>query len=205
MTVKEYLAHLSNKDITNTLIYLDYWLKYLHSNNCFVVGNVGDITILENNMLKADKYDYLDSGYDSQGDIHDIQELCYVGICAFNHFKYVDYGFTREFIKNINDNLDLYINNGKIPHVMREYYIEVIERGNVIYLNDYLTKIGYFDKENDVDNGRTRGKTKVKTTPAGIAFGKHDDEGAFVNALLLPSIITLVYLILLVGYFVFFG
>lgn len=209
MTVKEYLAHLSNDEITDVLIYIDYWLKYIHSNNCYVFGNVGDMTIIDNKMLKTDKYDYLDSGIEPEGDLNDILELCCIGICAYNHFKHVDYKFTEEFINYVSNNLDLFVNNGKVPRIMREYFKEVIRRykekeKKAFYLNDYLLEIGYFDKEANDDNGRERGKTKVKTSPAGMALGRRDDEAAYVRALILPSIIVLVYLVLLVGYFIFF-
>lgn len=200
MTIKEYLSHLPTNEITNALIYIDYWLNYLHNNNCFIVGNVGDAHI-EDNFIKADKYDYLDSGYDEHGDLSDIEELCYVGICAYNHFKHHDYNFSDNFKKAIKENLNIYINTGNVPRVMKEYYIEVLQKENVIYLNEYLNRIGYFDNQEAF--GNAKGKVKTKSTLPGRALSNHD-EAAYANVLVIPSLIALVYLIIVVCYFVFF-
>ena len=86
---------------------------------------------------------------------------------------------------------------------MREYYIEVLERGNTIYLNDYLLQMGYFD-EKEENEGNSKGKAKVKATKQGMVYARKDEENAYVNALILPSIIALAYLITLVVYFIFF-
>lgn len=198
MTIKEYLSHLPKDEITNTLIYIDYWLNYIHGHNCYVFGDIGDATI-DNNFIKVDKYDYLDGGCNDEGNLEDIEELCLVGILAYNGFKHHDYKITAAYKKYVKENLDLFINTGKIPRIMQGYYKEVLGNGNIVYLNNYLTEIGYF--EDNEAYGRENSKQKVKSN---LPNGVHYDEAAYARVLLLPAILVLVYLIIVVSYFIFF-
>ena len=199
MTVKDYLSHVPNDEIMNRLRILDQSIYELHQNGYFVVCNISDIDIINNEVLLAsfkDKVDYLNSGYNSNGDKQDILELCSIGVCAFNHFD--KYYSSREFISYLIDNLEKFINNGKVPKIMQEYYLDVFGRGNISYLNDFIEK----NKDLSGGEGRNKGVVKTKSTAVGRAFATKDE--GYVKVLLLPSIIVLVYLIGLVSYFIFF-
>ena len=205
MTVKDYLSHVPNDEIVNRLRLLDQSLYELHQNGLYVVCNIADIEIINDEVTLAsfkDKVDYLNSGYNRNGDKQDILELCSIGICAFNHFD--KYYSSKEFIAYLVDNLDSFISNGKVPRVMQEYYIEIFARGNVIYLNKYMINNEYNNKELSDGEGRNNSIVKTKATAVGRAFSERNQESAYVKVLLLPSILVLVYLIVMVVYFIFF-
>ena len=200
--VIDFLGHVPNDEITERLRLIDQSLMELHQHGYYVVCNVNDIDIINDEVTLAsfnNKLDYLNSGYNPNGDKEDILELCTIGICAFNHFNFNDSYINPSFMKHLVENLDMYINNGKVPRIMREYYIDVFERGNIGYLNDYLEKLDY---ENE--SGRERGITKTKTTAVGKALSGSDKEAAYARVLVIPSILVLVYLVALVCYFIFF-
>ena len=209
MTIQEYLSHVPNDEITNRLRYIDQSLMELHQHGYYVVCNIAEIEIIDNKVTLAsfkDKVDYLDSGINPNGDKQDIIELCSIGICAYNHFD--KFYSSPKFIENLIDNLDLYIDNGKVPKQMRGYYEDVFIRGNIIYLNIYLlsTDIDYNAKQIPESNGMERGKVKVYSTDVGRALSnrENDQNAAFANVLLIPSVIVLIYLLFIVIYFVFF-
>ena len=205
MTIKDYLSHVPNDEIINRLKNIDQSLYELHQNGFYVVCNIADIDIINDEVTLAsfkDKVDYLNSGYNNNGDKQDILELCSIGICAFNHFD--KYYSSKEFIAYLIDNLDSFISNGKIPRIMQEYYIEIFARANVMYLNDYLLKNEYVNKELSDGSGKNKGIVKTKSTAVGRALAGNDKEAAYVKVLLLPSVIVLVYLLVLVMYFIFF-
>ena len=207
MTIQEYLSHVPNDEITNRLRYIDQSLMELHQHGYYVVCNIAEIEIIDNKVTLAsfkDKVDYLNSGIEPHGDKRDILELCSIGICAYNHFD--KFYSSPKFIENLIDNLDLYIDNGKVPKQMRGYYEDVFIRGNIIYLNIYLlsTDIDYNAKQIPESNGRDRGKAKVYATDVGRALSNKESDAAFANVLLIPSVIVLIYLLFIVIYFVFF-
>lgn len=205
MTVKDYLSHVPNDEIVNRLRLLDQSLYELHQNGLFVVCNIADIEIINDEVTLAsfkDKIDYLNSGYNRNGDKQDILELCSIGICAFNHFD--KYYSSKEFIAYLIDNLDNFIGNGKVPRVMQEYYIEIFARGNVVYMNDYMMNNEYDSKDLSNGEGRNKGIVKTKSTAVGRALADKNQESAYVKVLLLPSVIVLVYLVILIVYFIFF-
>lgn len=197
MTVKEYLSHCANDELMNRLKLIDQSIMELHQNGFFVVCNLSEIEVIDNEITLAsfkNKVDYLNSGYNEHGDKQDILELCAIGVCAFNHFDTL-YS-NREFISYLIDNLDMFLENGKIPKAMQEYYIEVFSRGNVVYLNDFLMK--------NLDTGTSRNNSKVKSKSTAVGRAFSDREAAYVNVLLVPAALTLIYLIVLVSYFMFF-
>lgn len=202
-TVYEYLSHVSNDELTNRLRYIDECLKELHEHGYYVVCNIADIRIINNQIsLQSfkDKLDYLNDGINKNGDKKDILELSSIGICAYNHF---DKAYSSvDFISYLIDNLDKYIDNGKLPRIMKDYYTDVFIRGNIKYLSDYLLEIGYDEKQKTTDAGRERGMVKTKSTQAGRLFS--EKEAAYAKILLLPAILALVYLIAVVCYFMFF-
>ena len=205
MTIKDYLSHVPNDEITNRLLLIDRRLYELHQSGFYVVCNIAEIEIFNDDVTLAsfkNKVDYLNSGFNPHGDKQDILELSAIGICAYNHFD--KYYSSKEFIKYLMDNLEHFISNGKVPRAMQEYYVEVFGRGNVIYLNVYLinTNVDINAKQIESDGGRGSSMVKSLSTAEGRAFA--DKEAAYVKVLLLPSILVLVYLIALVSYYIFF-
>ncbi len=178
--IPNYYLNLSQDEITNELIMRDRNLMEMHQNNNFTSDDLSKVGYIAPNNTKRD-----------------ILELCAIGICAYNHFRQC---FTsKEFIGYVLENLDMYLENGNLPKMMQEYYIDVFSRGNVDYLNNFLLK--YDDKSG---NNKNNQKVLSYSTAAGRAFAKNDeDNAAYTNILLIPGIIALVALILLVAYLIF--
>ena len=66
---------------------------------------------------------------------------------------------------------------------------------NIDYMNDFINN----KKSAGKGNKNVIAYTKIKSTPAGRAIA--DKQAAYANVLLIPSMIVLIYLILLIGYF----
>ena len=214
MTVKEYLSNIPTDEITERLKYLDSVLMELHRHGYYLVCNLEDIEIIDGKVMLSsfkDKVDYLDSGIKNKADKWDIVELCSIGICAYNHFSH--FSSSKDFIKNsIINGFKEMVMNERFPKYMQEYYIDVFQAVSSYYNNneneDELDSINYFN--NFVDkyyseeiSGNTRGNVKVKANSYARLFSD-DNEAAYARVLLLPSILVLVYLIVLVIYFIFF-
>ena len=123
-----------------------------------------------------------------------IINLCVYGICRYNKLN-VPY-YSKEFINYVIDNLEMFLEHGSIPSFMQEYYIDVLNRGNVDYLNNFIAK------RNIEENGQEKGRRITKSTAAGRAFS--DSEAAFASVLILPAMLALIYISVVVIYFVFF-
>ena len=203
MRLKEYLSNIPQEEVTRRLLYLDRSVMDLHAHGYYVVCNMNDVEIIDDQITLAsfkNKIDYINSGFNDNGPKQDILELCAIGICAYNKFN--EFYSTLDFVRFLRDNMDKYVDNGLLPEIMREYYIDVLERGNYEYANVYYLK-NYVDK---VDNGRERGIQKTKSTAVGRALANYSErEAAYVNILLVPALATLMYLVSLVTYFIFFN
>lgn len=197
MKLREYFNNISKDEITNRLLYLDKALMELHSNGAYVVSNLPDIEIINNEITMSsfnNKWDYLNSGVDPNGDKRNILEMCAIGICAYN--KLTVLYTNKEFISYLIDNLDVLLENNRIPKMMQEYYIDVFSRGKVDYLNNFI------DRYNELNgNSRTNSVVKTKSTAVGRAFA--DREAAYAKVLILPAILCLVTLTAIVVYFIF--
>lgn len=194
MSLTEFLSNCTPDELTERLLMLDKSIMELHQNGYFVVGNLLDIEVIDGQITLEsfkNKIDYLSSGYNENGDKKDILEMCAIGVCAYNHFQ--SFYSNNEFLRYLFENFDLFLQNGNIPLDIAEYYELVFVNGNIDYMNSYL------DKNND-EKGNNKARVYVKSTAIGRAFA--DKEAAFANVLLIPSIIVLVYLILLIGYFI---
>ena len=206
MTVQEFLNDIPVDEKTRRLRLLDQGIMNLHDRGLYVVCNIQEIEIIDGTITMEsfkNKVDYLNSGFNVNGDKQDIIELCAIGICSYNGFSKLYSNLP--FIKMLMDNFDEYVNNGKVPPAMVLYYEEVFLRGNVIYLNIYLlsTDVDVNAKQIE-DSGRDRGRVKVYATAAGKALAADDTKAAFVQVLVLPAILVLVYAIIMACYFVFF-
>ncbi len=195
MKLKDFFNGSTPDELTEKLIMMDKSIMELHENGFFVVGDMADIDIIDNQITLAsfkNKVDYLNSGYNPNGDKQDILEMCAIGICSYNKFD--RYFTNKEFISYLIDNLEMFLDNGHVPQKMQEYYIDVFARGKVDYLNNFLLRYG----------GNKQDKTRVytKSTAVGRAFSEKED--AYAKILLLPAILVLVGLIVFFVYFIFF-
>ncbi len=191
--------NISMDELTERLKYLDKAIKELHTNGYFVVSDLAEIEVINNEITLEsfkDKIDYINSGYNIHGDRQDILELCAIGICAYNKLSVLH--TSKEFIEYVIDNVEMFLEHGNIPNMMQEYYINVFNRGKVEYLNDFIAG-------NAMENqGSSRGNGHVytKSTAVGRAFS--EKETAFVSVLIIPAMLTLAYIIIIVGYSLFF-
>ena len=174
MLSEEY-KNLTTDEITNLLIKEDLELIERHNNGLY--GN---------------------NWADSNQNINiDIVRLCIMGICMYNKLSNININ-SREFIEYVIDNIEMFLEHGRIPNIMQKYYIDVLNRGNVDYLNNFLLKHGNEEKEG-MSNSRG---AYTKSTAVGRALV--DKESAFVSVLILPAMLVLVYISVVVIYFLFF-
>lgn len=193
MSLTEFLSNCTPEELTERLLMLDKSIMELHQNGYYVVSNLLDIEVIDGQIILAsfkDKLDYLNSGYNNNGDKKDIMEMCAIGVCAYNRFQ--AFYCNNEFLKYLSENFDLFLENGNIPEDIAKYYELVFVNGNVDYMNSYLAK-------DNVGKGNNKARVYVKSTAIGRAFA--DKEAAYANVLLIPAMIVLVYLIVLIGYF----
>ena len=79
--------NISTEELTERLKYLDKAIQELHENGYYVVSDLAEIDIINNEVTLdsfKDKIDYLNSGINENGRNKDILELCSIGICAYN-------------------------------------------------------------------------------------------------------------------------
>lgn len=222
MKLIEYLNEVPKDVITERLLKLFYGLEQIHNYNhndsnikgYFITQDMRDIEVNElgtlniYNMKEFSNVAPIING-DSETENNknwDIIELCIIGICAYNHidsyYKTRDFGSSMKFINNVAQNIDRFANNNLIPEVMREYFIDVLVRGNYSYANDYYEK-NYSDPKDN--GGNNKGIVKVYATREGKAFAVHNDnEAAYVDVLLIPALIALIYIVSIITFFVFF-
>ncbi len=171
------LKSLSNDELTEKLIEIDYQLMKEHQNN----HNHSNYEVIDSPNVNKNK---------------DIIGLCIYGICAYNRLS--NLSADKEFIKYVIDNVEMFLEHGNIPSIMQKYYIDVFNRGNVDYLNNFLSK----NMESE-DNSRSNSRgAYTKSTAVGRAMSDKDNA-AYASVLLLPALLALVYLLAIVVYFVF--
>jgi len=118
--------------------------------------------------------------------------MCAVGICAYNRFNY--FYSNPEFIGHLRANFDSFVNSGRIPKEMCDYYYSVLIDGNIDYLNNYMFK----KKNENASNSQVSSNSYrlSKSTAIGRSFAERDN--AFANVLLIPAILALIYIIFLI-------
>ena len=192
--------NISKEELTERLKYLDKAINELHSNGFYVVGDLADIEIIDNQITLdsfKDKIDYLNSGINENGRNKDILELCSIGICAYNKLSVLH--TSREFIEYVIDNVEMFLEHGDIPSIIQEYYIDVFNRGKVDYLNNFLSH--NIENKEGSSNNLSRG-AYTKSTAVGRAFSEKDNA-AYASVLLLPALLALIYIVTVVVYFMF--
>ena len=204
MTLYDYLEEFSSdtEKITSILIQLDSALKYLHGRNLYIYDFNPKKIIIENGRLTFNSFrDVLgilnqNKEIENQNDniikINIFQENK-IGLMAYNNMP-VDGNINQKYFEFLQENLNQLNKNGRIPEDIYEYYGEVFNRLNVIYMNDYLLK----KQQETVGIQNTNVRRKNLATKIGMAFAQ--DDAAYVNILLIPSIITFVFLLILFTY-----
>ncbi len=191
--------NISKEELTERLKYLDKAINELHNNGYYVVGDLADIEIINDEITLdsfKDKIDYLNSGINENGRNKDILELCSIGICAYNKLSVLH--TSREFIEYVIENVEMFLEHGDMPSIVQEYYIDVFNRGNVDYMNAFLAK--NTDKEGS-SRSNSRG-AYTKSTAIGRAFSDKENA-AYASVLLIPALLALVYIMSVIVYFVF--
>ena len=234
MNLVDYLCEIPSKEEkTRRLLKLFYSLWCIHNYNInktelyktnpgyYLTQDLRDIEVNEEGLIDVNKLgNYsigkividqetkkLDSSSE-EGIKWDIIELCIIGICAYNnhhdYFRFRDYQSSINFINTVQQNLERYIEKEQIPDIMKEYFYDVFERKHYAYANDYFEK-NYEEKE--ANSGEERARVKTKSTAQGRMMSAmyEDREAAYVDVLLVPAIITLIYLVVLVASYIFFG
>ena len=199
MKLRDYLINISSEELTERLKYLDKAIYELHNNGYYVVGDLADIEIINNEITLdsfKDKIDYLDSGINENGRNKDILELCSIGICAYNKLSVLH--TSRDFIEYVIENVEMFLEHGNMPSIIQEYYIDVFNRGKIDYLNSFLSK-NSSNKETSRSNSRG---SYTKSTPVGRALSEKNNA-AYASVLLLPALLSFIYILAVVVYFVF--
>ena len=190
--------NISTDELTERLIYLDRKLMELKESGKYYVGDLADIEIINGEVTIEsfkNKYDYINSGYNINGDYENIIQLCAIGICAYNKLSVLH--TSKDFINYVINNIEMFLEHGNIPNIMQEYYINVFDRGKIDYLNNFLRD----NEPKEEGRGNTRG-AYTKSTAVGRALTEKDS--AFVSVLVLPAMLALIYISIVVIYFVFF-
>ena len=177
--LRDYLMNISTKELTERLKYLDKAIQELHDNGYYVVSDLAEIDIINNEVTLdsfKDKIDYLNSGINENGKNKNILELCSIGICAYNKLSVLH--TSKDFIVYVIDNVEMFLEHGDIPGTMQEYYIDVFNRGKVDYLNSFL--LNYGENEN-TNNSLSNSKVYTKATEAGKEAARIERENNIVD------------------------
>ena len=197
ITLKEYLLDCSIDELFERLMKLDASIMALHQNGFFIVNfDANNIKLKDNELSLSSfngKIDYLNSGYNLNGDKQDILEMCAIGICAYNGFT--SFYTNKEFLAYLISNFDTFSSNGKIPKDMLEYYESVLINGNIDYLNNFM----YKKKNENANSNQVMGNSNrlSKSTAIGRAFD-NSRESAYVSVLIIPALAVLIYFVILV-------
>ena len=189
---------LNDKEqLTSLLISFDHMLELLHNNG---------LGIYDFDPKKIVLYDgkfFLESFKNVINDINvyqnmksiNIYQAAKIGLMAYNN-QIVDGSINQEFFDFIQDNFNNFNSNGNIPEDIFEYYGELFQRLNVIYMNDYIIA----KKQESSSNQNSNVIRKSLSTAVGRAYVGDENNKGYVNVLFIPSILALIYLICLVIY-----
>lgn len=196
INLKEYLMCEDVEELTEHLMKLDASIMALHQQGFYVVNfDANNIKLYNNELSLAsfnNKIDYLNSGINLNGDKKDILEMCAIGICAYNNFK--SFYTNKEFLAYLMTNFDVFSENGKIPPLMILYYRSVLVDGNIDYLNNFMYK-----KNNEsASNSQVSSNSYRLSKSTQIGRSLVDKENAYVNVLIIPSVLVLIYLLIMV-------
>jgi len=187
--------NINDKDeLTRILLDFDNMLKYIHNNGfCIYDFNLKRIK-LDNGKLTLNSFNGLlnDMGISQNMRAINIYQLAKIGLMAYNN-QIVDGTMNQEHFDFINQNLEQFNSQGTIPNEIYEYYDEIFRRLNIIYMHDYLNM-----KEQETNNNQNSNVIKKSlSTSVGRAYAK-EDSNAYVSILFIPSVLVLVYFMILI-------
>lgn len=201
MTLREYLLEaIGDKDeLARRLVNLDSVLETLHNHGLAIYNFSVDKIYLNDGMISTSSFhgltDYI--GMYPNMKENNIIQAAKIGMFAYNNMP-LDASVDQQMFTFISQNIKLLNRDGiVIPEEIYEYYEEIFINGNFDYLNNFLVK----KQQLLSGNANSNSIRKNLSTPYGRALNP-DNESAFINILYIPSIITLLYLIILVGYMI---
>lgn len=189
ITLKDFLSNCEKEELLKRLLLIDNSLKELHQHGFFVVTNIGNIKVVNNQINLAsfdNKIDYLNSGFNANGDKIDILELCAIGVCAYNDFD--ELYSNKDFIAYLEDNLDKFKPN--IPEYIYKYYQDIFINKNIDYMSNYFL---------ESSNSKSTSRKYTKSTAIGKAFSD-ENNAAFVGIIVVPGLLTFIYIIFVIIY-----
>lgn len=187
--------NLNDKEqLSIILLEFDRVLKDLHNRGFFIYDFNPKKIILDNGKLSDYSFRFVyNLGVNYNYKKVNVWQLSKIGIMAFNNYI-VDGSLTDEYCNYLIASLKQINENGNIPEEIYEYYEEIILNDHFSYMNDYLVKRQELKGQ---QNGIVMKKSL--STPPGRAFANVEDA-AYVNILLIPTILALVYLVGLMIY-----
>jgi len=196
-------SHTNEEDRREVFLNMDRALKYIHDHGyCIEVFYPTEIKVLnnDNSYIQFNKLVELSSDPIIRKEMikEDIfnSSLIQIGIYS-NSLKYLN----PEFLKENFDEFSQFIPEGDIP-----YYRGVVQRGASVYFCEYALEKRNRDLENlEKELGEESDKTLTKTQDPDITNNRVNDQiyrqingmndAAFVNLLLIPTIILGILLI----------
>jgi len=201
-TLKDILEENINdkEELTQILISFDHMLEMLHNNGLYVYNfDPSKIIMYEGKFLPQSFNQVVGHiGDDNNRKILDLYQAAKIGLMAYNN-RVVDGNMNQEYFDFIKDNLDQFNQSGVIPEEIFEYYGELFQRLNVVYLNKYLIE----KRQEASANQNANVMRKSLSTEIGRAYVGEENNKAYVDILFIPSILVLLYFICLLIYIFF--
>lgn len=195
------LKKLSDKELTTELREIDLEMKKKHRQYTYIATPWFDGSIIKEKNLSEEKKEEIQAQI-NRAVAWDIICLCIEGIYAYNKKENLDYADPLKLYNDILMKFDEYCKTPNIPKDMQEYYEFVLRDKNFCYINDYISDEKYMKYINgNQGNGNNKSKVFTKSTAAGKAMA--DSDAAFASILLLPALLTLIYILAVVVYFIF--
>jgi len=213
VSMSEWLSqHHTEEDLRSLFLNMDVALKYIHGHGyCIEVFWPTEIKVLNNDVkeIQFNKLIELSSDFGVRKEMikEDIFRSSLVQIGIYTNTLN---NLNPDFLKENFDSFVQFIPTGDVP-----YYRGVIQRGASVYLCEYALEKRNRDLE-DLEsqlsdgNGDNTGKSLIKSSPniAGVVTINNDtindkiyhqingmNEAAFINILILPTIILCMLLV----------
>lgn len=207
------IAHPSEEELRTVFINMDRALKYIHEHGyCISIFYPTEIEILGNSpeWIQFKKLTALSKDPQRRREMikEDIfhSSLIQIGIYS-NSLKYIN----PEFVKENFDSFVQILPNDDVP-----YYRGVVQRGASVYFCEYVLEkrnkdLDNLEKQLDENGGVDKGRSLIKTSNRNIGVesitnDKINDEiyaqingmrdAAFINYLIIPTLILVILVIL---------
>lgn len=224
MTVREYLSNSSSpSELAQKLLKIDAGILKLHAMQYYMAMQITDVEVFPDDkegLIKIPEsfhgrlYRIGEGIRPDDGENNDIIQLCVLGVCAYKPLtiRYIN----RDYVQMIVNDFNQKDENGnliepaftiKMPDMMRDYYTDVFRYGDLGSLMNFFAQNYYkYDEEFNIARiGNNVSKSDGKRKAYYNAAGKHmsENDSAFASILLLPALLTLIYILAVVVYFIF--